>query len=67
MWSLYLDALTDLNLDMSTEPSLKRKSLGHAYKTGYEAGMLSKKYFCKYIEMLMKPKEINYEYLLKVN
>lgn len=66
MWSYYIDAMRDLNQDMSTEPTLKRKSLGEAYKAGYESGFLSEKHFSEYIEILMKAKKIKNEYLLEV-
>lgn len=66
MWSYYIDAMRDLNQDMSTEPTLKRKSLGEAYKTGYEAGFLSEKHFSEYIEILMKARKVDNEYLLEV-
>lgn len=58
--------MRDLNQDMSTEPDLKRQSLGHAYKSGYEAGFLSEKHFAEYIEILMKAEKPDNEYLLEV-
>lgn len=66
MWSYYIDAMRELNQDMSFEPTFKRNALGEAYKSGFQAGFLSEKHFCEYIEILLKTKKIDNEFLLEV-
>lgn len=66
IWSYYIDAMRDLNQDMSFEPTFKRNSLGEAYKGGFKAGFLSEKNFCEYIEILMKAKKIENTFILEV-
>lgn len=52
MWSLYIDAMIELNNNKSTQQSLKQKCLLAAYEGADEARCLSERQYLQYIELL---------------
>lgn len=54
MWTLYIDAMIELNTDLSKQMLLKQKCLLEAYKGGFEALCLTEKQYFKYVEILKK-------------
>lgn len=52
--SLYIDTILALNDDMTNEPSLKRKSLGNAFKTGHDLGLMSSNHYLLYLKLLIE-------------
>lgn len=61
MWSLYIDAMIDLNNNKSTQPSLKQKCLLAAYQGAHDAKCLSEQQYLQYIELLKSNPEEEYQ------
>lgn len=52
MWNYYLNTLVELNLDLMTHESLKKKVLVKAFKDAFQYNMLNEEHFLKFIEIL---------------
>ncbi|XP_053693188.1 U3 small nucleolar RNA-associated protein 6 homolog [Sabethes cyaneus] len=52
MWSYYIDAMLEVNNDMSSYPKLRRKSLAEAFKNAYENSSLDEQKLIQYLKLL---------------
>lgn len=52
MWTYYLDAMIELNTDLSTLSSLKRYALCRAFEAANRSNKMSEKHYLQYIELL---------------
>lgn len=61
MWSYYLDAMLELNNDLSTQAACKRSFLGRAFSAANESNKMSENHYLQYIELLhsTNPKDEN--------
>lgn len=63
MWNYYLNAMVELNADLSTLPSLKRYALSRAFEGANHSSQMSETHYLQYIELLYSnnPKDENIE------
>lgn len=54
MWNYYLNAMLDLNSDLTTQASLKRSVLGRAFRDADESNNMSEEHYLRYVELLFK-------------
>lgn len=61
MWNFYINAMIDLNSDLSTQASLKRLSLKRAFEGANKSNQMSEDHYLQYIELLYtnNPKDAN--------
>lgn len=61
MWTYYIDAMLELNNDLSTKAACKRSVLGRAFLTANESNKMSENHYLQYIELLHSnnPKDEN--------
>lgn len=52
MWDYYINAMLELNSDLTTQASLKRHSLSRAFKAANESNNMSEDHYLQYIELL---------------
>lgn len=52
MWTYYLDAMIELNKDLSSLSSLKRYALCRAFEAGNRSNKMSEKHYLQYVELL---------------
>lgn len=52
MWNYYINAMLDLNSDLSTQSSLKRFSLRRAFEGANQTNYMSEDHYLQYIELL---------------
>lgn len=52
MWNYYIDAMIELNSDLSTQASLKQYGLRKAFEGAYEANHMSEDHYLQYIALL---------------
>jgi U3 small nucleolar RNA-associated protein 6 len=66
IWSLYINAMLDLNLDRNPIDLMgfKRKALGNAFRKGHEVGKISELHYQQYLELLLEGK--SYEMIAEV-
>ncbi|XP_055544721.1 U3 small nucleolar RNA-associated protein 6 homolog [Wyeomyia smithii] len=60
MWTYYIDAMLQINEDMSSYPKLRRKALAEAFKNAYSRNFLDEQKFIEYLKLLThsdKPRE----------
>lgn len=67
MWTYYLDAMIELNTDLSVFSSLKRYALCRAFESANRTSNMSEKYYLDYIELLYSKnqKDENVERILQ--
>lgn len=63
MWNYYIDAMLELNSDLSTQSSMKRFALKKAFEGANESNHMSEDHYLMYIELLYtnNPKDDNIE------
>lgn len=63
MWNYYIDAMLELNSDLSTQSSMKRFALKKAFEGANAANHMSEDHYLQYIELLFtnNPKDENIE------
>ncbi|XP_075158653.1 U3 small nucleolar RNA-associated protein 6 homolog [Haematobia irritans] len=54
MWSYFINAMLDLNQDMSTEGDLKRYCLSKAFNMGHKSRLMSVTHYEALVELLLK-------------
>ncbi|XP_013107134.2 U3 small nucleolar RNA-associated protein 6 homolog [Stomoxys calcitrans] len=54
MWSYFINAMLDLNQDMSTEGDMKRYCLSKAFNMGHKSQLMSVTHYKALVEMLLK-------------
>lgn len=61
MWTYYIDAMLELNNDLSTQAACKRSVLGRAFLAANESNQMSENHYLQYIELLHanNPKDDN--------
>lgn len=61
MWNYYINAMLELNNDLSTQSALKRYALGRAFQAANESNHMSEDHYLQYIELLHanNPKDEN--------
>lgn len=52
MWNYYIDAMLELNSDLTTQASLKRQALARAFRTANESKNMSENHYLQYVELL---------------
>lgn len=52
MWNFYVNAMLDLNSDLSTQSSMKRFSLRRAFEGAHQSNHMSEDHYLQYIELL---------------
>lgn len=52
MWNYYIDAMMELNSDLSTQSSIKRFALRKAFEGANETNHMSEDHYLQYIELL---------------
>jgi len=65
MWSFYINAMIDINRDLTTHAALKKKSLNDAFKGAHSAQCLSEDQYFHYIENLIEAEEKE-DYIVEV-
>lgn len=61
MWTYYINAMLELNKDLSTQSSYKRYALGKAFQAANQSDHMSEGHYLQYIELLYSnnPKDEN--------
>lgn len=57
MWTLYIEAMLDLNKDKSTQQVLKHKCLMSAFKGAHDSMCLTEDQYIQYIDLLIESDE----------
>lgn len=67
MWNYYLNAMIELNIDLSTHAALKRHALSQAFELAYQSNFMEKYHYLQYIELLYanNPKNERIERILE--
>lgn len=52
MWEYYINAMLELNSDLTTQASLKRISLSRAFRAANESNNMSEDHYLQYVELL---------------
>lgn len=52
MWDYYINAMLELNADLSTQASLKRHALSRAFRAAFESNNMSEDHYIQYVELL---------------
>ncbi|XP_055371076.1 U3 small nucleolar RNA-associated protein 6 homolog [Condylostylus longicornis] len=66
MWNYYLNAMLELNQDLSTQKNYKREKLGSALKAAHEANFMSEYFYDLYIDLLKEDKVGPWDYLIEI-
>lgn len=59
MFTFYIDAMLELNGDMTKERKLRRTCLANAFKVAHEQGFMSEKHYLIYLQLLFEADSIN--------
>lgn len=54
MWNFYINAMIDLNSDLSTQSLLKQSSLKRAFQGASRSSQMTEDYYIQYIELLFR-------------
>lgn len=67
MWNYYLNAMIELNIDLSTHAALKRHALSQAFELAYQSNSMVEYHYLQYIELLYanNPKNERIERILE--
>lgn len=67
MWNYYINAMVELNSDLSTQSSLKRYALKRAFEIAHQTNHMSEDQYLQYIELLhsINPKDETIEQVLQ--
>lgn len=52
MWNYYINAMLELNSDLTTQASLKRQALARAFRAANESNNMSENHYLQYVELL---------------
>lgn len=66
MWNYYINAMIDLNSDLSTQSLLKQLSLKRAFESASQRSYMTEDYYIQYVELLfrMNPNDHSIERVL---
>lgn len=52
MWNFYINAMLEMNSDLTTQASLKRQALNRAFRAANESNNMSENHYLQYVELL---------------
>lgn len=66
MWDYYINAMLEINTDLTTHVLLRTRALNHAFESAYERNKMNENHCVEYVELL-HAHDPEQELILQVN